>query len=64
MIERGGAVKNAIVGREAELVVVERFLQSVSTGPAALVIEGGAGVGKTTIWLEACLLYTSPSPRD
>jgi len=45
-------VENAIVGREAELVVVERFLDSVPTDPAALVIEGGAGVGKTTVWLE------------
>ena len=27
------------------------------------VILGGAGCGKTTL-IEACLLYTSPSPRD
>src|SRR5215210_291812 len=49
----GGAVVNAIVGREAELVAVERFLDGVPTGPNALVIEGEAGIGKTTVWLAA-----------
>jgi class 3 adenylate cyclase/ATP/maltotriose-dependent transcriptional regulator MalT len=52
-MERGSAVENAIVGREAELVAVERFLDGVPTGPAALVIEGEAGIGKTTVWLAA-----------
>jgi DNA-binding NarL/FixJ family response regulator len=42
----------AIVGREAELDAVERFLDNVTTGPAALVIDGEAGIGKTTVWLE------------
>lgn len=32
---------------------VERFLDS-SGGPSALVIEGEAGIGKTTLWLAAC----------
>ena len=44
---------NAIVGREAELGAVERFLDGVPTGPTALVIEGEAGIGKTTVWLAA-----------
>lgn len=44
---------NAIVGREAELIAVERFLDNVPTGPSALVIEGEAGIGKTTVWLAA-----------
>jgi ATP/maltotriose-dependent transcriptional regulator MalT len=43
----------AVIGREAELRAVERFLDGVSTDPAALVIEGEAGIGKTTVWLEA-----------
>jgi class 3 adenylate cyclase len=42
-----------IVGREAELVAVERFLERMPMGPQALVIEGEAGIGKTTVWLEA-----------
>ena len=43
----------AIVGREAELGAVVRFLDRVAVGPAALVIEGEAGIGKTTVWQEA-----------
>jgi class 3 adenylate cyclase/ATP/maltotriose-dependent transcriptional regulator MalT len=47
---RGGTLET-IVGREAELAAVERFLESVRVGPTALVIEGEAGIGKTTVWL-------------
>ena len=49
----GGVVDSAIVGRDAELALVARFLDDVHTGPVALVIEGEAGIGKTTVWLEA-----------
>ena len=45
-------MEDAIVGREAELSAVERFLDSVPTGPVALVIEGEAGIGKTTVFAE------------
>jgi class 3 adenylate cyclase len=41
------------VGRDAELAAVERFLERISAGPHALVIDGEAGIGKTTVWLEA-----------
>jgi hypothetical protein len=41
-----------IVGREAELDAFERFLDTLTAGPAGLVIDGEAGIGKTTIWLE------------
>jgi DNA-binding CsgD family transcriptional regulator len=41
-----------IVGREVELGVVQRFLERVPVGPVALVVEGEAGIGKTTLWLE------------
>ena len=44
---------HAIVGREAELEAVERFLDGVPSGPLALVVEGEAGIGKTALWLEA-----------
>ena len=37
----------AIVGREPELATIERFLEQ--PGPAALTIEGDAGVGKSTL---------------
>jgi DNA-binding CsgD family transcriptional regulator len=45
-------VAGTVVGRDAELGLVDRFLDHVSPGPAALVIEGEAGIGKTTVWLE------------
>ena len=44
---------HAIVGREAELEAVERFLDGVPSGPLALLFEGEAGIGKTTLWLVA-----------
>jgi len=39
-----------IVGRERELGSIARFLDDVPSGPAALLIEGEAGIGKTTLW--------------
>jgi DNA-binding CsgD family transcriptional regulator len=45
--------REGIVGREAELEAVGEFLDGISAGPSALVIEGEAGVGKTTLWFEA-----------
>ena len=41
---------SALVGRQAELEVIEAFLDRVEGGPAALVLEGEAGIGKTTLW--------------
>jgi DNA-binding CsgD family transcriptional regulator len=39
-----------VVGRDAELASVCDFVASISDGAAALVLEGEAGVGKTTLW--------------
>jgi DNA-binding NarL/FixJ family response regulator len=41
---------DGIVGRDGELRAVERFLEG---GAMALVIDGEAGIGKTTIWRAA-----------
>jgi hypothetical protein len=41
------------VGRQAEEQAVVEFLDALSVAPAALVIEGDPGIGKTTLWLEA-----------
>lgn len=43
-----------VVGREAELQGISRFLASIMEGPRAFLITGDAGVGKTTLW-EAAL---------
>src|SRR6266508_2309352 len=39
-----------IVGRDAELASIAGFLDKIATGPVACVIEGDAGIGKTTLW--------------
>ena len=45
----GGPV-HGILGRDAELAEVESFVGSASGGPSALLLEGTAGIGKTTLW--------------
>src|SRR5438128_1686751 len=40
-----------IVGREEELASVHAFIGDVQGRPAALVLEGEAGIGKSTLWL-------------
>ena len=45
----------SIVGREHELGAVRRFIAGVGGGPASLVLEGLAGIGKTAIWIQAVL---------
>ncbi|HET6736655.1 ATP-binding protein [Mycobacterium sp.] len=42
-----------VIGRSVEFSALETFLQSASVQPAGLVIEGEAGIGKTTLWLAA-----------
>jgi predicted ATPase len=39
-----------IIGRDRELAAGAAFLTRLQTGPAALAIEGEAGVGKSTVW--------------
>ncbi|HEY8723510.1 MAG TPA: AAA family ATPase [Gaiellaceae bacterium] len=49
---------DGLVGREAELALVGRALDSVRAGPAAFVIQGEPGIGKTILW-EAALADAS-----
>jgi len=39
-----------LIGRDAELADVRRWLQLLEDGPAALVVGGEAGIGKSTLW--------------
>jgi DNA-binding CsgD family transcriptional regulator len=41
---------SAIVGRDAELAALEAFIARDDGSAAALVIEGEAGIGKSTLW--------------
>ena len=43
-------MESVVLGRDDELLVVGRFLESLSSGPAACVLEGEAGIGKTALW--------------
>jgi DNA-binding CsgD family transcriptional regulator len=40
-----------IVGRDQELASVGAFVDGAGVGPAALVLEGEPGIGKSTLWL-------------
>jgi DNA-binding CsgD family transcriptional regulator len=40
-----------IVGRDEELASLYAFVEEAHAGPAALVLEGEAGIGKSTLWL-------------
>ena len=39
-----------VVGRDAELASLHDFVKRIMAGSAALVLEGEAGMGKTTLW--------------
>jgi len=39
-----------IVGREDELAALHAFFERAGEGPSAVVLEGAAGIGKSTLW--------------
>jgi DNA-binding NarL/FixJ family response regulator len=47
------ATAAAVVGRDAELDAIDAFLADRSALPAALVMDGPAGAGKSTLWQAA-----------
>jgi predicted ATPase len=51
-----GPTETAVVGRDAPLAEVARFVDAVAGGPAALLLEGEPGIGKTTLWRSAVAL--------
>jgi class 3 adenylate cyclase len=44
---------SGVVGRDAELARARAFLDSILLEPGALLAEGEAGIGKTTVWAAA-----------
>ena len=42
-----------MVSREPQASAIADFLSAIVAAPAALVMEGEPGIGKTTLWLEA-----------
>ena len=62
-----------VVGRDKELAVVVAFLESTEALPGALLLEGEAGIGKTTLWragvksareLSYSVLRASPAEKE
>jgi DNA-binding CsgD family transcriptional regulator len=56
-------VERALFGRQAELARISAMLDVVPSGPAALVLGGEAGIGKSTLWLESIALARARSYR-
>ena len=42
-----------LLGRDAEWASIQTFVDDIATGPSGAVLEGEAGIGKTTLWREA-----------
>ena len=40
----------SVVGRDAELAALSEFLAGIPNGASLVVLEGDAGMGKTTLW--------------
>jgi DNA-binding CsgD family transcriptional regulator len=62
-----------LLGRAEELAVLGRFLERAQRGPAMLLIEGEAGIGKTTLWCQGVrsarergfrILACQPAPTE
>jgi len=68
-----GVTADAIVGRAQELAAVAGFVDAAVEGPGGLLLEGEAGVGKTTLWQAgvdralagtAAVLVARPTDRE
>ncbi|HEY0830629.1 MAG TPA: AAA family ATPase [Candidatus Dormibacteraeota bacterium] len=57
------AAQDELIGRDAELTAVVEFLAAVPDGPRALLFEGEAGVGKTSLWKRAVYAATTRAYR-
>src|SRR5690348_2863195 len=49
----GRSHTTAVLGRDTALDEVAHFVEAVGTAPAALLLEGEPGIGKTTVWRSA-----------
>src|SRR3990172_6693048 len=61
-------MERVIVGRGEELASLQAFLEHSADAPSGLVLEGEAGIGKSTLWLAGAEIarergFRVPSPR-
>jgi len=57
------ASASQVIGRSKEFDSLRQFLDAVVEGPAAFLIEGEAGIGKTALWKQAVDLALRRSYR-
>ena len=62
-MDRGAHAESEVVGRESELQALAGFLDRSSALPAAFLLEGEAGIGKTTLWRRGLELACARSYR-
>ena len=53
----------SVAGRDSELAALSDFLAGISDGASVLVLEGEAGVGKTTLWKASVAAAESAGQR-
>jgi DNA-binding CsgD family transcriptional regulator len=56
-------MEHARFGRQRELMRISAFLDAVPAGPQALTLGGDAGIGKSSLWLDALTQARSRSYR-
>lgn len=70
---RAAPTPTEVIGREQDLEHVEAWVARFAAGPAALLVRGEAGIGKTTVWgaaveaaraAGACVLVTRPAEAE
>ena len=61
-----------LIGRDAEITEIGAFFSAASGAPAALIITGDAGIGKTVLWRHirdnarrsSRVLWCQPTPAE
>ena len=61
--ERSSSGPEGLVGASPGIREVSRMIEAVAYSSATVLVTGESGTGKELV-ARACLLYTSPSPRD
>jgi DNA-binding CsgD family transcriptional regulator len=56
-------MRGEVVGRTVELGAATALLDTLGEGPLALIIEGEAGIGKTTVWRAAATMAAERGAR-